>query len=200
MTGKCLCGSSDPSELLCLLTATLTCLLSEYPSGHLMSPYMHKTTLSASKAYKAWFTSCSQLFCSKALPVRPQAYTPTAMSIMTSRYRHADSVPLSLLLQVSLLTHHHAVTQHVQASVDWGRDAWLSSTKEPSSLNSPQHEARAALDIQPDSTSWTSALDQSKLTALWADSAGLLILYFTCVPPSKQVQQQNLRDLNCSLS
>lgn len=65
----------------------------------------------------------------------------------------------------------------------------MSAATETSHVSSSQHEAKAASTPQSDNTSLTSTLDPSKLTALWADSAGLLILYFTCVPPSKQVRQ-----------
>lgn len=80
--------------------------------------------------------------------------------------------------------------KHMQGDIDWGRDAWMSAATGSSCLGSSQQETKAAVMPHPDNTSLTSPLDHSKLTALWADSAGLLILYFTCVMPSKQVQQR----------
>ena len=62
-----------------------------------------------------------------------------------------------------------------------------SAIEDPSHLVSPDHETQDGEQSQLDSTDTTRAIDQSKLTAVWANCAGLLILYFTCVPPSKQV-------------
>lgn len=77
----------------------------------------------------------------------------------------------------------------MQGDVDWGREAWMSAATEPSHVTGSQQEGKAAVTPQSDDTNLTSTPDPLKLTALWADSAGLLILYFTCVLPSKQVRQ-----------
>lgn len=88
--------------------------------------------------------------------------------------------------QAALSYMHSSDHGNNKGDVDWGREAWMSAATEPSHVTGSQQEGKAAVTPQSDDTNLTSTPDPLKLTALWADSAGLLILYFTCVLPSKQ--------------
>ena len=62
-----------------------------------------------------------------------------------------------------------------------------SAVSEPTHLAGTDQGTQDGELPQLDSIDSTSARGRFDLTAVWAKSAGLLILYFTCVPPSKQV-------------
>ena len=86
----------------------------------------------------------------------------------------------------------------MQADRDWGRDAWLTAAARHASHTSNADLSNpAAAQSQPDYTNLASALDPESFRALQADCTGLLLLYFTCVPPVKQVQLNLKGQLVC---
>ncbi len=80
----------------------------------------------------------------------------------------------------------------MQTCKDWGKDSWLNTDQKSESVDTESCPVRQII-----SDHWRELQDKPKtknantssgnsLHCLWAHCAGLLILYFTCVPQTKQ--------------
>ena len=85
-----------------------------------------------------------------------------------------------------------AVIHALQTCKDWGKDSWLSTDQKSESADTKSRPVRQdasdhwrELEDKPKTESANIA-SGSSLQCLWAHCAGLLVLYFTCVPQTKQ--------------
>ena len=86
----------------------------------------------------------------------------------------------------------NAVTHALQTCKDWGKDSWLSTDQKSESADTESRSLRQnvsdhchELQDKPKSETANTA-SGSSLHCLWAHCAGLLVLYFTCVPQTQQ--------------
>ena len=105
--------------------------------------------------------------------------------------------------------HFITVIHALQKCKDWGKDSWLSTDQKSESVDAESrpvrqnvsdlwHEHQDKPETESLSDCWHGQRDKAEtenaktscgnsLHHLWAHCAGLLILYFTCMPQTKQV-------------